>query len=68
MLHLISNSLKSYNSTGLSMLRDLEEENCKNESFFKEVENWRNIEVNYIAKISQVVSGLRDRSYKPPNR
>jgi hypothetical protein len=68
MLNRISNTIKSYNSTGSSMIKDIEDENIKNESFFKEIENWRNVEVNYIAKISQIVNNLRDRSIKPPSK
>jgi hypothetical protein len=68
MLNLLSSTIKAYNSTGSSLLRDLEEENLRSESFFKEIENWRNVELNYIAKVSQVASNLRDRSFKVPHR
>jgi hypothetical protein len=67
MLNLIS-TIKAYNSTSSSLVRELEEENIRSEAFFREVENWRNIEQNYIAKIAQVASNLRDRAYKPPHR
>lgn len=37
MLNLLSNTIKAYNSTGYSLLRDLEEENIRNEAFFREI-------------------------------
>lgn len=46
--------------TGMAgMLKELEEENQRSEGFFREVENWRNVEQNYIAKVAQVVGNLR---------
>ena len=67
MLNLL-NTIKAYNSTGSSLLRELEEENMRNESFFREVENWRNVEQNYIAKIAQVVNTLRDKAIRQSHK
>lgn len=65
MLSIFTNTLRAYGSAGSAFVHDLEEENARNEAFFKEVEAWRNIEFNYIAKINQVAANLRDKGGRP---
>ena len=37
---------------GVSIVTDFEEDNAKNELFFKEVTHWKNVEEKYISKIT----------------
>lgn len=58
--------MRGGNATGVAgMLKELEEENQRTEGFFRDVENWRNVEQNYIAKVAQVASNLREKAIRP---
>ena len=64
MLSLLTGSMRLPNNEEGILLSEIEEENTKNELFFKEVENWRNTEQIYISKITQIANHLRDKSHR----
>lgn len=58
--------MRGGSATGVAgVLKELDEENQRSEGFFREVENWRNVEQSYIAKVAQVASSLRDKAIRP---
>lgn len=40
---MLASTIKAYTSAGSLLMAEVEEENSKNEIFFREVENWRNV-------------------------
>lgn len=64
MLSLLTGSTRLPSNEQGILISEVEQENTKNELFFKQIENWRSIEQIYIAKITQVANNLRDKSHR----
>jgi hypothetical protein len=66
MLSMLSNAI-STSQVNKSVIQEMEEENKKCEIFFKEVENWRNLEISYITRVTDIVNNLKEKSNKNGN-
>ncbi len=62
---MLSNAISTSHTNGKNVIQEMEEENKKCEVFFKEVENWRNLEISYITRVTDIVNNLKD---KPINK